>query len=73
MTTERAEKETSFTKKSRVKVFIRCEICRRTCRHRREANKATGDMADGCVVSEDDFNRYANGMEKKCKRTVREM
>lgn len=47
-----------------MKVFIRCEICRKECKHRREVNKTTGDVVDGCVVSEDDFSRYANGMEK---------
>ena len=34
-------------------VFVRCEICRRVCKHRSEINKVTGDRVDGCIVREE--------------------
>ena len=45
-------------------VFVRCEICRRVCRHRGEINKRTGDRVDGCIVTEEDYKRFANGGSK---------
>ena len=45
-------------------VFLRCEICRRICRHRGEINRVTGDRVDGCIVTEEDYKRFANGDAK---------
>ena len=45
-------------------VFVRCEICRRVCRHRGEINKITGDRVDGCIVTEEDYRKFANGDSK---------
>ena len=50
-----------------MKVFIRCEFCQKKCEHRREVNKTTGDVVDGCIVTEGDFHRYANWKEKNRK------
>lgn len=48
-----------------MKVFVRCEICLRKCKHRGEKNKVTGDKVDGCIVSEEKFNDYTKGKEVK--------
>ena len=48
-----------------MKVFIRCENCRNQCSHRGEVNKRTGDRVDGCIVTEEDYKRFANG-DSKC-------
>ena len=45
-------------------VFVRCEICRRVCRHRGEINRVTGDRVDGCIVreEEEEVNNYTKGV-----------
>ena len=48
-----------------MKVFTRCENCRKKCSHRGEVHKRTGDRVDGCIVTEEDYKRFANG-DSKC-------
>ena len=47
-----------------MKVFIMCEICRKKYSHRGEVHKRTGDRVDGCIVTEEDYKRFANGDSK---------
>ena len=53
------------------KVFIRCEDCRKKCSHRGEVHKRTGDRVDGCIVTEEDYKRFANGRMSETTRLLR--
>lgn len=42
-------------------VFVRCEFCVKKCKHRKEVNRTTGDIVDGCIVDERDVDKYTKG------------
>lgn len=42
-------------------VFIRCEMCRKKCKHRGEVHKRTEDVVDGCIVDEKNYKKYTMG------------